>query len=150
MKKDFKRLSEYAGELFAAGFTRKEVYEHILMEFDGTPYVWGGQSPMGSDCSGSVCTAMSLAAGKAVRVTADGLFREFFTKVAADFSDKTLLYAVFFLDEKGKAVHVAGWCGGKYMNVSSREPNKSGSFRTGTELMRLYSHLTMIKRGMRI
>lgn len=150
MKKDFSMLSDYAEELFAAGFSRKEVFEHILMEFDGTSYVWGAQSPKGSDCSGSVCTALSLATGKPVRVTANTLYRDFFTEDAADLSDGNLLYAAFFLDKKGKAVHVAGWCGGKYMNVSSREPNESGNFRTGAELMRLYPHLKMRKRGMRI
>lgn len=150
MKKNFSELSEYAEELFAAGFTRKEVYEHILMEFDGTPYVWGTQSPKESDCSGSVCTAMSLATGRAVRTTADGLYKEFFTEDAADLSDGKFLYAAFFLDKHGRAVHVAGWCDGKYMNVSRCEQNETGNFRTGAELMRLYPHLKMVKRGMRI
>ena len=120
------------------------------MEFYESPYVWGGQSPEGSDCSGSVCMALSLATGQSVRVTAAELYRKFFTEDVKEFSGENYLYAAFFLDENGKAVHVAGWCKGKYMNVSQCEPEKAGNFRTGAELMRLYPHLKMKKRGMRI
>ena len=150
MKKNMEQLGEYAEELFDCGLNGSEVYKYILMEFYGTPYVWSGQSPEGSDCSGSVCTAVSLATGQAVRVTADSLYRGFFTENVTDFSDKNLLYAAFFLDGSGKAVHVAGWCEGKYMNVSRCEPNEAGIFRTGAELLRIYPHLKMVKRGMRV
>ena len=150
MKKTMKQLGEYADELFGCGVCAADVYKYILMEFYEVPYVWGGQTPEGSDCSGSVCTALSLATGRPVRVTADELYRGFFTEDVSDFSDKNFLYAAFFLDENGRAIHVAGWCEGKYMNVSKCEPDKAGNFRTGAELMRLYPHLKMKKRGMRL
>jgi len=150
MKKDFSMLSDYAEELFAAGFSQKKVYEHILMEFYGTPYIYGRQSPDGSDCSGSVCSAMSLATGKNVRVTADTLFKDFFTEDVKIFNKESFLYAAFFLDENGKAVHVSGWSLGMFMNVSRREPGQKGNWRTEAELRRLYPHLLMIKRGMKI
>ena len=150
MKKNMEQLGEYAEELFDCGLSGSEVYKYILMEFYGTLYVWSCKSPEGSDCSGSVCTAMSLATGRTVRVTADTLYRGFFTENVSDFSDKNLLHAAFFLDGSGKALHVAGWCEGKYMNMSRCEPNEAGNFRTGAELLRLYPHLKMVKRGMRV
>ena len=150
MKKNFEQLKEFAGELFQNGFSAAEVYTHILMEFYGTPYVWGGSSPQGSNCSGSVCSAMSLATGKNVRVTADVLFKNFFTEDAKIFYKERFLYAAFFLDENEKAVHVSGWSLGMFMNVSRREPEQRGNWRTEAELRRLYPHLLMQKRGMRI
>ena len=150
MRKTMAQLEEYADELFRSGFCAADVYKHILMEFYGTPYVWGGSSPQGSDCSGSVCSAMSLATGKNVRVTADVLFRNFFTEDAKIFYKERFLYAAFFLDENGKAVHVSGWSLGMFMNVSRSEPGQKGNWRTEAELRRLYPHLLMIKRGMKI
>ena len=101
MKKNFEQLREFAEELFQNGFSAADVYTHILMEFYGTPYVWGGSSPQGSDCSGSVCAALSLATGKNVRVTADVLFKNFFTEDIKIFNKERFLYAAFFLDENG-------------------------------------------------
>ena len=150
MKKNFEQLKEFAGELFQNGFSAADVYTHILMEFYRTPYIYGGQSPDGSDCSGSVCSAMSLATRKNIRVTADTLFKDFFTEDGKIFNKESFLYAAFFLDENGKAVHVSGWSLGMFMNVSRREPEQRGNWRTEAELRRLYPHLLMIKRGMKI
>ena len=150
MKKNFEQLKEFAGELFQNGFSAADVYTYILMEFYGTPYVWGGSSPQGSDCSGSVCSAMSLATRKNIRVTADTLFKDFFTEDIKIFNKESFLYAAFFLDENEKAVHVSGWSLGMFMNVSRREPGQKGNWRTEAELRRLYPHLLMIKRGMKI
>lgn len=150
MRKTMAQLEEYADELFRSGVCAADVYKHILMEFYGTPYVWGGSSPQGSDCSGSVCAAMSLATGKNVRVTADVLYRRYFTEEVTNSCQENTLCAMFFLDGSGRAVHVAGLCEGMYMNVSRCEPNGAGNFRTAAELMRLYPHLTMKNRGMSI
>ena len=133
----------------------REIYCEALMEFLGAPYVWGGSSPCGSDCSGSVCAAVSRALGKNLRVTADELYRRYFTenafsKNAETFSCENFLYAAFFLDGSERAVHVAGWCGFAYMNVSSLEPSKCGALRSESEIKRMYAHLRMAKRGLLI
>ena len=41
----------------------------------GTPYVWGGGTTEGSDCSGTVCAALNAMTGRERRVTADALYR---------------------------------------------------------------------------
>ena len=133
----------------------RKIYRETLMEFEGAPYVWGGSSPYGSDCSGSVCAAVSRALGKNLRVTADELYRRYFTenassKNAETFACENFLYAAFFLDGAGRAVHVAGWCGFAYMNVSSLEPSKCGALRSESEMKRMYARLRMEKRGMAI
>jgi hypothetical protein len=61
-----------------------------------------------SDCSGSVCGALSVALGKHIRITADELYRKYFTKAYAGG-----IHAAFFLDGNEKAVHVAGGLYGK-------------------------------------
>lgn len=150
MKKTMKEVMAYAKVLRKRGGSEKRIFEMVLMEFEGSPYQWGGQSLSGSDCSGSVCTAMNLALGCGIRVTADELYRRFFTEDADAFYDDALLGAAFFLDADGKAVHVAGWCGECYLNMSSLEEGKCGHFRSECELKRMYGHLVMKKRGMRI
>lgn len=128
---------------------RKRIYCAVLKEFVGTPYVWGGSSPKGSDCSGSVCAALSVAFEKKIRVNADTLYRRFFTEDVRSFCEGGFLYAVFFLDVGGRAVHVAGWCGSFYVNVSSLEKS-GGTARSEEQLKQMYSHLVFKKRGMRI
>lgn len=125
------------------------VYEAALLEFVGAPYLWGGGEREGSDCSGSVCAALSLALGEKVRVTADTLYRKFFTEDTEDFSGGGFLYAAFFLDRSGKALHVAGWCGFCYVNVSSLEKS-GGAMRSEQEMRIMYSHLEFKRRGMRL
>lgn len=125
------------------------VYEAALLEFVGAPYLWGGGEPDGSDCSGSVCAALSLALGVKVRVTADALYRKFFTDDMEGFSEGGFLYAAFFLDRSGKALHVAGWCGFCYVNVSSLEKS-GGAMHSEQEMRLMYGHLDFKKRGMRL
>ena len=122
-------------------------YFEELRKFEGAPYVWGGSSPSGSDCSGSVCSAVSRSLGIRLRVTADELYRRFFTENVKSFCGSNFLYAAFFLDERGRAVHVAGWCGACYVNVSRLESGGRGAFRSESEMKLMYSHLKMITRG---
>ena len=146
-------LKIIAENLKEENFSAPYIYQQLLKEFNGTPYKWGGNSLNGSDCSGSVCTALSYATQKFLRVTADELYRNVFTKPCKESALYTTEYnakAVFFLDGTGKAVHIAGYCGnGFFMNVSSLESTKRGTFRTLEELKLMYSHLKIELRTLR-
>lgn len=52
---------EYTGRYICSGIdpTLKEVLEHAMM-FMNTPYLWGGKSPFGIDCSGFVQLVFTL------------------------------------------------------------------------------------------
>ncbi len=83
----------------------------------GSPYGWGKENPVSSDCSGAVCLALYAATGLLIRTTADDLFKRIFTRVNPRQTD---IRAVFFVTKKNKkhgyrtvaagtAVHVAGF-----------------------------------------
>jgi murein DD-endopeptidase len=87
----------------------------LLLQF-GSPYSWGRENPEGSDCSGAVCLALYAATGLLIRTTADGLYRQVFTKINPRPQD---IRAVFYITKNdkrhgdgraapGTATHVAG------------------------------------------
>ncbi len=87
----------------------------LLLQF-GSPYGWGKENPVSSDCSGAVCLALYAATGLLIRTTADDLLKRVFTKVNPRNGD---IRAVFFITRKNKkhvdryvsagtATHVAG------------------------------------------
>jgi len=103
-KQQFEKLSE----------TDKFIY-FLLLQF-GSPYGWGRENPITSDCSGAVCMALYAATGFLIRTTADDLLKRVFTKVNTRQSD---IRAVFFVTRKdrkhgdrivsaGTATHIAG------------------------------------------
>ena len=103
-KRQFETLSE----------TDRFIY-FLLLQF-GSPYGWGRENPVMSDCSGAVCMALYAATGLLIRTTADDLLKRVFTKVNTRQSD---IRAIFFVTRKerkhgdryvaaGTATHIAG------------------------------------------
>ena len=104
-KKQFEKMSEHD----------KFVY-FLLLQF-GSPYGWGKESPISSDCSGAVCMALFAATGLLIRTTADDLLKRVFTKPNPRQGD---IRAVFYVSKKdkkhvdryvsaGTATHIAGF-----------------------------------------
>jgi murein DD-endopeptidase len=103
-KAQFEKMSEHD----------KFVY-FLLLQF-GSPYGWGKENPVTSDCSGAVCMALYAATGFLIRTTAHDLLKRVFTKVNPRNGD---IRAVFYTTKKdkkhgdtyvsaGTATHVAG------------------------------------------
>jgi cell wall-associated NlpC family hydrolase len=124
-----------------------DIYRDLLACFNGTPYVWGGSSPSGCDCSGSVCTALNILYGTDKDETADTLHKLYFTEMK---DNDDALCAVFFLNRAGRAVHVSGRTGDDfYMNVSSAEPGQKGTIRSYEELRTMYPSFRMVQQSLR-
>ena len=134
--------------LRCSGAGETDVFEFCLSCFENTPYLRGKDCPEESDCSGTVCRALSCTYGTYIRVTADELYRHYFTKIP---DSEDCIRAVFFIDGHGRAVHVAGYAGtGLFMNESSCEPHRCGTFRTAGELRKMYGSFRMEERGLMI
>lgn len=142
-------LDIIAAGLHAGKRPPDEIYRSLLGHFVGAPYIWGGASVCGTDCSGSVCACLSRALGQNIRVTADGLYRNFFIRDVPDpASLDGKIGAAFFLDGTGRAVHVAGCRGkGRFVNASSIEPDRLASERSYGELCRMYRDFTPVLRA---
>jgi len=103
-KSKFEKMSE----------TDKFIY--FLCKQFGSPYGWGKENPVTSDCSGAICMSLYAATGLLIRTTADDLYKRVFTKINPRAGD---IRAVFFITKKdgrhgdrmvaaGTATHVAG------------------------------------------
>lgn len=105
-------LCEYASLLREQGLSEEKIFGKLLEEFNGTPYVLGGVTVDGCDCSGTVCAALNALYSKDLRTTAHGLYTQVFTE---PFVDENRIHAVFCMavDKHGdvRAVHVAGLYG---------------------------------------
>jgi cell wall-associated NlpC family hydrolase len=81
-------------------------FRALAMKLLDAPYSWGGETLIGSDCSGTVCFPLYLM-GYDIRETADFLFDEVFTKEASEQYSPNAIEAVFFVRRNdSKAVHV--------------------------------------------
>ena len=116
-KRQFEKMTEHD----------KFVY-FLLLQF-GSPYGWGKENPVSSDCSGAVCMALFAATGLLIRTTADDLLKRVFTRVNPRQGD---IRAVFFVTKKnqkhgdrtvaaGTATHVAGFVDDGVI-LNSQEP----------------------------
>ena len=89
---------------------------YFLCKQFGSPYGWGQETPVASDCSGAICMSLYAATGLLIRTTADDLYKRIFTKINPRVGD---IRAVFYITKKsekhgdrmvaaGTATHVAG------------------------------------------
>jgi murein DD-endopeptidase len=90
----------------------------LLLQYK-SPYLWGRETPEGSDCSGAVCMALYAATGLLIRTTADDLYRRVFTRVNTRQNTDSRIMAAFFVTKDsrvrdgktvpaGTALHIAG------------------------------------------
>ena len=94
-------------------------YRYFLGRMQYLEYELGKENLLSADCSGSVCLALLLATGYGIRVTADDLYRKYFTK--KHFTDDDIQAAFFITDsvkklgyrvyQENECAHVAGICG---------------------------------------
>ena len=102
---------------------------YFLCKQFGSPYGWGKENPVTSDCSGAVCMSLYAATGLLIRTTADDLYKRVFTKINPRAGD---IRAVFYLTKKdgrhgdrmvaaGTATHVAGFLDDGVI-LNSQEP----------------------------
>jgi murein DD-endopeptidase len=109
--------------------TMQQKYQYFLLLQFGSPYGWGKENPVESDCSGAVYLALYAATGYLVRTTADDLYKRYFT--IPDPTDK-MIRAVFWITQReqshvdrtvpaGTATHIAGVVG-RGAVLSSEEP----------------------------
>jgi len=100
----------------------------LLLQF-GSPYGWGKENPVSSDCSGAVCMALFAATGLLIRTTADDLFKRVFTKINPRNGDIRAVFYVTKKDKKhgdtyvsaGTATHIAGFIDDGII-LNSQEP----------------------------
>ena len=113
------RLMLEAEKEIVEGLTEAERYRYFLGRMQFLRYESGKENLISSDCSGSVCLALLLATGCAIRVTADALYKNYFTKRNPDRDDIQAAFFVTLYDRKignriykeNEVCHVAGVCG---------------------------------------
>jgi murein DD-endopeptidase len=128
MNINWEKLYKTEAEQFAR-MDAQQKYQYFLLLQTGSPYGWGKENPVESDCSGAVCLALYAATGYLVRTTADDLLKRFFT---IENPDERMIRAVFWITEReqqhgkqtvpaGTATHIAGIVG-RGTVLSSEEP----------------------------
>jgi len=94
--------------------TDKFIY-FLLLQFR-SPYGWGKENPISSDCSGAVCMSLYAATGLLIRTTADDLLKRVFTRTNPGRDDIRAVFFVTRTERKhgdrtvaaGTATHIAG------------------------------------------
>ena len=113
------RLMLEAEKEIVEGLSEAERYRYFLGRMQFLKYESGKENLISSDCSGSVCLALLLATDCAIRVTADALFKKYFTKKNPDKNDIQAAFFITLYDRKlgsrlykeNEVCHVAGLCG---------------------------------------
>jgi hypothetical protein len=122
-----------------------EKYRYWVTNLIGTPYRWGEEGPLGTDCSGTISFALWMM-GYDLRTTADAFLHKIFT-IEKDWYDDKYAQAVFYLTREEQrhgdrvvpakyAVHVTPLVGqgvvvnaGDFVTVN-RQESIEGWFRT--------------------
>ncbi len=113
------RLMLEAEKEIVSGLNEAERYRYFLGRMQFLRYESGKENMISSDCSGSVCLALLLATGCSIRVTADALFKKYFTKKNPEKNDIQAAFFITLYDRKlgnrlykeNEVCHVAGVCG---------------------------------------
>ena len=113
------RLMLEAEKEIVSGLNEAERYRYFLGRMQFLRYESGKENMISSDCSGSVCLALLLATGCSIRVTADTLFKKYFTKKNPEKNDIQAAFFITLYDRKlgtrlykeNEVCHVAGVCG---------------------------------------
>ena len=113
------RLMLEAEKEIVSGLNEAERYRYFLGRMQFLRYESGKENMISSDCSGSVCLALLLSTGCSIRVTADALFKKYFTKKNPEKNDIQAAFFITLYDRKlgsrlykeNEVCHVAGVCG---------------------------------------
>ena len=94
----------------------KKWFMHTAMSYLSTPYLWGGDDPLGFDCSGYVVECLKSAGLMKLNedLSSQGLFEKFSDKIISKPKKGTLL----FVFKYNRAAHVAV-CLDKYYQISA-------------------------------
>lgn len=106
-------------------------FRKFALDLLDSPYVWGGENMIGTDCSGTVCFPL-LCMGFKIRTTADDLMKKIFTDPVKNDLDLDKVMVVFYVTkekkkhgdrtvEAGTAVHVTPVVG-KYVVLNAGDP----------------------------
>ena len=131
--------------------TRRDQVVRIAMRFLGVPYMWGGKTPKGFDCSGFVQTCFKAVGVPLPRdAHPQSEFGDLPTVTIDDARPGDLL---FFSDQgprvthvaialgDGGIIHAAGWVRSESLDEGSSGHNKSlrGSFTIGKDVTGLFN-----------
>jgi murein DD-endopeptidase len=149
------RLMLEAEKEIVEGLTEAERYRYFLGRMQFLKYESGKENLTSFDCSGSVCLALLLSTGCAIRVTADSLYRKYFTKKNPDKNDIQAAFFITLYDRKlgsrvykeNEVCHVAGICG-KDVVLNCVEPY--AVLRSISDMRPVYNAMdyTVVVRGL--
>ena len=115
-----KTMLEAESEL-TARLTESERWRYFLGRMQFVHYKSGSENLKDADCSGMLCLCLLLSTGCSIRVTADALYRKYFTKTTPGKDDIKAVFFVSQYDRPGdnygrvyhedECAHVAGICG---------------------------------------
>jgi len=94
---------KYSGNYIAADHPKKEIIKATALKYLNAPYVWGGRSPFGIDCSGFVQMVYKLSG---IFLNRDASQQAKQGELVNFISEAKLGDLAFFENEEGNIVHV--------------------------------------------